>query len=65
MTSRSGAYSPLTLNAMSASTPCLSELPTEILERVFLHLPGQDIIKMEVVRVVANPYGPVLTSPML
>ena len=35
---------------MSASTPRLAELPIEILEQILLHLPGQDVIKMEVVR---------------
>jgi len=35
---------------MSASALDLAELPAEILEHVLLHLPGQDIIKMEVVR---------------
>jgi hypothetical protein len=34
---------------MSASMPRLSELPTEVLEHVILHLPGQDIIKVEAV----------------
>lgn len=28
----------------------LTELPTEILEQILLHLPGQDIIKMDAVR---------------
>ena len=28
---------------------CLVGLPTEILERILLHLPGQDIVKMDVV----------------
>jgi hypothetical protein len=42
--------SPSALVSMSASTPRLSELPTEILEHVILYLPGQDIIRMEVVR---------------
>jgi hypothetical protein len=56
--SRSGVYyvRSLPLNLMSASISCLTELPTETLEYVLLHLPGQDIIKMEVVReVVVNP----------
>ena len=35
---------------MSTSTFRLTELPVEILEQVLMHLPGQDIIKMEVVR---------------
>ena len=35
---------------MSASVVHLVELPTETLEQVLLHLPGQDIIKMEAVR---------------
>ena len=29
-----------------------SELPTEILEQIFLYLPGRDIIEMHVVRCV-------------
>ena len=32
------------------SLPRLTELPVEILEQMLLHLPGQDIIEMEVVR---------------
>jgi len=35
---------------MSTPVPRLTGLPAEILEHVLLHLPGQDIIKMEVVR---------------
>ena len=35
---------------MSPSKLRLTELPIEILERILLHLPGQDIIKIEVVR---------------
>lgn len=35
---------------MSASISHLTELPIEILEQILLHLPGQDIIKMEAVR---------------
>ena len=46
--SRHLAYLPS--NVMSASAPQLAELPTETLEHVLLHLPGQDIIKMEMVR---------------
>jgi len=43
-------------NLVSALIPCLVGLPTEILERIPLHLPGQDIVKMEVVRgVVPDP----------
>ena len=38
---------------MSAPSSCLIELPTEILEKMFLHLPGQDIVKMEAVRSAA------------
>jgi len=40
----------LSLNLMSALVPCLAGLPIEILERILLHLPGQDIVKMEAVR---------------
>ena len=36
-------------NGMSPPTFCLTELPVETLEQVLLHLPGQDVIKMEVV----------------
>jgi len=35
---------------MSASPSYLTMLPTEILEQLFLHLPGQDLIKMGAVR---------------
>ena len=28
----------------------LAELPVEVLEQVLIHLPGQDIVKMEAVR---------------
>ena len=38
---------------MSSSIPCLTELPVETLEQTFLCLPGQDIIKMEVVRIAS------------
>ena len=38
---------------MSPSSPNLTELAVEILERIFLHLSGQDIIKMESVRRIA------------
>ena len=36
-------------STISASTACLSGLPIEVLERILLHLPGQDIVKMDVV----------------
>ena len=35
---------------MSAPLSNLAELPIEVLEQILLHLPGQDIVKMEVVR---------------
>jgi len=35
---------------MSMSPSYLTTLPTEILEQLLLHLPGQDIVKMEAVR---------------
>ena len=35
---------------MSPSAPHLAGLPTETLECVLLHLPAQDVIKMEAVR---------------
>jgi len=31
------------------STLCLIDLPAEILEQILLRLPGQDLVKMEVV----------------
>lgn len=37
---------------MSASATHLAGLPTEILEYALLFLPGQDIIKMEAVRIL-------------
>ena len=40
------ALNPVT---MFASMFCSTELPIEILEQILLHLPGQDIIRMEVV----------------
>ena len=43
-------FNNLPLIIMSAPVPHLTELPIEILEQILLHLPGQDIIKMEVVR---------------
>jgi hypothetical protein len=50
--------SPSALNTMSASTPRLSELPTEILEHVLQHLPDRDIIKIEAVRtLLQSPCG--------
>ena len=42
--------SPSALSLMAAPTPRLNGLPTEILEHVLLHLPGQDIVKIEAVR---------------
>jgi hypothetical protein len=41
-----GRLSALSLNPMSPSIPRLSELLTEILEHVLLHLPDWDIIKV-------------------
>jgi len=47
---------------MSAPAPHLTGLPAEILEHVLLHLPGQDIIKIEVVRrSFADPRKSLLT----
>ena len=37
------------LQKMSPSMLHFTELPAEILEQILLHMPGQDIIKMEVV----------------
>jgi len=38
---------------MPASPPNLTELSIEILERILLYSPGQDVVKMEAVRNVA------------
>ena len=35
---------------MSAPVSHLTKLPVEVLEQIFLHLPGQDVIKVEAVR---------------
>jgi len=43
-------FSYLSLILMSAPVSHLTELPIEITEQILLHLPGQDIIKMEAVR---------------
>ena len=44
---------------MSVSRFYLITLPLEILERILLYLPSQDIIKMEAVRIlVPTPDGP-------
>lgn len=40
---------------MSASALRSTELSIEILEKILLHLPGGDIIKMEVVQCVIHP----------
>jgi len=37
---------------MSALISRLTDLPTEILEEILLHLPGQDIVKLEAVRCI-------------
>ena len=34
---------------MSAPVSHLTEIPIEILEKIFLYLPGQDVIRMEAV----------------
>ena len=47
---------------MSAPISRLAELPTETLEQILLHLPGQDVIKMETVqRVISILQNSVLT----
>ena len=65
--SRQAAGADLDLNpdAMSASASRLTELLTEILEQMLLHLPGQDIIKMEAVRsaTVIERHTSLLTPP--
>ena len=40
---------------MSASISNLAELPIEILEKILLQLPGQDIVKIEAVRWLLHP----------
>ena len=42
------------LRAMSASIPCLAELPLEILEQILMSLSGQDIVKIDAVRRVTT-----------
>jgi hypothetical protein len=42
------------INMMSAPVSYLTILPIEILEQICLHLPGQDIIRMEAVREVVS-----------
>ena len=49
-----GAGLALNPDTMSTSIFRLTELPIEILEQILLHLPRQDIIKMEVVRCVVT-----------
>jgi hypothetical protein len=39
---------------MSVQVPHLTGLPVEILEQIFLYLPGKDIIRMEAVREVVS-----------
>ena len=46
-------YTPM---IMVASLPHLTEFPVELLEQIFLHLPGQDIVKMETVRGAATDF---------
>ena len=47
---------------VTASAFRLTELPVEILEQILLHLPGQDVVKMEVVGcVIAIPHDSALT----
>jgi len=63
-----GASRALNVNSgtMSASTLRLSELPVEVLEQILVHLPGQDIVKVEVVRrVVVTSHDSALTSDFL
>jgi len=44
----------LPLILMSEPVSRITMLPVEILEQIFLHLPGQDIIKMDLVRGVMS-----------
>ena len=47
---------------MSAPILRLTGLPTEILEKILLYLPSQEVIKMEVVRyIVATQHDPAPT----
>lgn len=47
---------------MSVPVPCLAGLPVEILEKIFLHLPGQDVIRLEAVWCVMTiPHDSALT----
>ena len=48
---------------MFASVPRFTGFPTEILEQILQHLPGQDVVKMEMVRpVITIPHDSALTS---
>ena len=48
---------------MATSVPRFTEFPTEILEQILQHLPGQDVVKMEMVRpAIATPHHSALTS---
>ena len=50
-----GVYSThLPLAIMSALLSHFADLPIEILEQIFLYLPGQDIVKMEAVRGIVS-----------
>ena len=48
---------PLESKTMSPSSLNLTDIPGELLEQILLHLPGQDIVKMEAVRGVAADLG--------
>ena len=48
---------------MVASVPRFTDFPTETLEEIFQHLPGQDVVKTKMVQsVIAIPHDSTLTS---
>lgn len=47
---------------MSGSIPYIAELSAEILEHILWYLSGQDIIKMEAVRIPPPPEGGLLIA---
>jgi len=46
------------LTTMLTPAPHLTKLPVEILEQIFVQLPGQDVIKMGMVRGVVSSFVP-------
>jgi hypothetical protein len=49
-------------NIMSASVLRLTELHTELLEQILLHLSVPDLVKVEAVRSAIDIHGPPLTD---